>query len=56
MEHVDYEAELRLHNDALRRAYQIGPEDRVLDVGCGAGQTPLTLGRVASGSTRAPGS
>jgi ubiquinone/menaquinone biosynthesis C-methylase UbiE len=39
IEHVDYSAELRLHNDALRRAYEIGPEDQVLDIGCGAGQT-----------------
>jgi SAM-dependent methyltransferase len=39
MENLDYDAELRVLNDALRRAFEIGPEDRVLDVGCGAGQT-----------------
>jgi ubiquinone/menaquinone biosynthesis C-methylase UbiE len=48
MEHVDYDAELRLLNDALRRAYEIGPENRVLDIGCGAGQTTRDAARVAS--------
>src|SRR6266511_5360512 len=48
MEHVDYDAELRLHNEALRRAYEIGPEDRVLDIGCGAGQTTRDAARLAS--------
>jgi SAM-dependent methyltransferase len=48
MGHVDYDAELRLHNDALRRAYEIGPEDRVLDIGCGAGQTTRDAARLAS--------
>ncbi len=48
MEHVDYDAELRLHNDALRRAYEIGPEDRVLDIGCGAGQTTRDIARLTS--------
>jgi SAM-dependent methyltransferase len=47
-EHVDYDAQLRLHNDALRRAYEIGPEDRVLDIGCGAGQTTRDAARIAS--------
>jgi len=46
-EHIDYDAELRLHNDALRRAYEIGPEDRVLDIGCGAGQTTRDAARLA---------
>jgi SAM-dependent methyltransferase len=48
MEPVDYDAELRLLNDALRRAYEIGPEDRVLDIGCGAGQTTRDAARLAS--------
>jgi SAM-dependent methyltransferase len=47
-EHVDYDAELRLHNDALRRAYEIGPEDHVLDIGCGAGQTTRDAARLAN--------
>jgi SAM-dependent methyltransferase len=48
IERVDYDAELRLHNDALRQAYEIGPEDRVLDIGCGAGQTTRDAARLAS--------
>jgi SAM-dependent methyltransferase len=48
MEQIDYSAELRLHNDALRRAYEIGPEDQVLDIGCGAGQTTRDAARLAS--------
>ena len=32
---VDYDAELRLHTEVLRRAYGIGPHDHVLDIGCG---------------------
>ena len=45
---VDYDTELRLLNDALRHAYEIGPTDRVLDVGCGAGQTTRDAARLAS--------
>jgi SAM-dependent methyltransferase len=48
IEHVDYDAELRLLNDALRRAYEIAPEDQVLDIGCGAGQTTRDAARLAS--------
>jgi SAM-dependent methyltransferase len=47
IEHVDYDAELRLHNEALRNAYEIGPEDGVLDIGCGAGQTTRDAARLA---------
>ncbi|SNY67534.1 class I SAM-dependent methyltransferase [Paractinoplanes atraurantiacus] len=36
---LDYDAELRLHTDALRRHWNLHPHDRVLDIGCGAGQT-----------------
>ncbi|HEV7707709.1 MAG TPA: class I SAM-dependent methyltransferase [Asanoa sp.] len=35
----DYDAELRRHNLRLRAAAAVGPHDRVLDIGCGGGQT-----------------
>ena len=44
---VDYDAELRLHNELLRRAYGIRPHDHVLDIGCGAGQTTRDAARLA---------
>jgi SAM-dependent methyltransferase len=34
-----YDAELRLHNEVLRRACGIQLRDHVLDIGCGTGQT-----------------
>jgi ubiquinone/menaquinone biosynthesis C-methylase UbiE len=43
-----YDAELRRHNAHLRAATDIGPTDRVLDVGCGAGQTTRDAARAAS--------
>ncbi|HET9475735.1 MAG TPA: class I SAM-dependent methyltransferase, partial [Steroidobacteraceae bacterium] len=43
-----YDAELRRHNERLRAATEIGPTDRVLDIGCGAGQTTRDAARVAS--------
>jgi SAM-dependent methyltransferase len=45
---VDYDAELRMHNEALHRALKIGRHDRVLDIGCGAGQTTREAARVAT--------
>jgi SAM-dependent methyltransferase len=36
---MDYDAELRLLNHMLRRAYALRRDDHVLDVGCGTGQT-----------------
>lgn len=36
---VDYDAELQRHSEVLRRAFEIRSGDRVLDIGCGAGQT-----------------
>ena len=45
---VDFDAELRLHNDVLRRAWGVRREDRVLDVGCGTGQTTREAARVAA--------
>jgi SAM-dependent methyltransferase len=36
---VDYDAELRRHDEALRRACRIRSRDHVLDIGCGTGHT-----------------
>jgi SAM-dependent methyltransferase len=44
---VDYDAELGMHNEMLRRAYGIRPHDHVLDIGCGAGQTTRDAARLA---------
>lgn len=44
---IDYDAELQLHNERLRAAYDIRPADRVLDIGCGAGQTTRDAARMA---------
>ena len=43
-----YDAELRRLNEHLRAATDIGPTDRVLDIGCGAGQTTRDAARAAS--------
>jgi ubiquinone/menaquinone biosynthesis C-methylase UbiE len=48
---IDYDAELQLHNEQLRAAYGIGTTDRVLDIGCGAGQTTRDAARLASGGS-----
>jgi SAM-dependent methyltransferase len=46
-----YDAELRRHHERFMAALRIGPSDRVLDVGCGAGQTTRAAARLAvSGS------
>ncbi len=45
---VDYDAELRLHNEVLRRASDVRRHDRVLDVGCGTGQTTREAARAAA--------
>lgn len=42
-----YDAELALHNAHLRAAAAIGRSDRVLDIGCGAGQTTRDAARAA---------
>jgi SAM-dependent methyltransferase len=44
---VDYDAELRIHNARLRRVCNIGLEDRVIDIGCGTGQTTRDAARTA---------
>jgi SAM-dependent methyltransferase len=43
-----YDAELRRHHEHLRAATRITLTDRVLDVGCGAGQTTRDAARAAS--------
>jgi len=43
-----YDAELRRHHEHLRAATDIEPTDRVLDIGCGAGQTTRDAARSAS--------
>ncbi len=35
----DYDAELRRYHQRLRTAINVGPDDHVLDIGCGAGLT-----------------
>ena len=41
-----YDAELRRHNERFRAAVNAGIRDRVLDIGCGAGQTTREAVRV----------
>lgn len=48
---VDYDTELRLHHEVLRRAYGIRAADHVLDVGCGTGQTTREAARLALGGS-----
>jgi SAM-dependent methyltransferase len=43
----DYDAELRRHNEHLRAAARVGAHDRVLDIGCGTGQTTREAARAA---------
>ncbi len=45
---VTYDDELREHNERLRAAAGIRPGDRVLDIGCGAGQTTRDAARAAA--------
>jgi SAM-dependent methyltransferase len=44
---VDYDAELRLHDEMLRRACGVQPHEQVLDIGCGLGQTTCEAARLA---------
>src|SRR5215208_828870 len=44
---VDYDAELRRHNERLRRACGVQRHDHVLDIGCGSGQTTRQAARAA---------
>ena len=45
---VDYDAELQLHNHAFHRACAILADERVLDIGCGAGKTTCDAARAAA--------
>jgi ubiquinone/menaquinone biosynthesis C-methylase UbiE len=42
-----YDAELRRHNEVLRRACGVQRHDHVLDIGCGTGQTTRQAARTA---------
>ncbi len=45
---IDYDSELRRHHHALLRALDVRRRDRVLDIGCGAGQTTRDAARMAN--------
>jgi SAM-dependent methyltransferase len=44
---MGYDAELRRHNEVLRRSWGIHVRDHVLDIGCGTGQTTRQAARTA---------
>jgi SAM-dependent methyltransferase len=44
---TDFDSELRRHNEVLRRACGIQFRDRILDIGCGTGQTTRQAARTA---------
>jgi SAM-dependent methyltransferase len=43
----DYDAEVRRHNEQFRAATGVCPDDSVLDIGCGAGQSTREAARAA---------
>jgi ubiquinone/menaquinone biosynthesis C-methylase UbiE len=48
---MGYDAELRLLNQVLRRAWALRRDDDVVDVGCGSGQTTREAARMAPGGS-----
>ena len=48
---IDYDAELRRHDEVLRRACAIQSRDHILDIGCGTGQTTRQAARAAESGT-----
>ena len=50
--HADLcDAEVRLHDERFRAATGVGPRDRVLDIGCGTGQSTREAARAAGAGT-----
>ena len=45
---IDYDAELRAHNERFRAATGVAPGNHVLDIGCGAGQSTRDAARAAT--------
>ncbi|MGW4486880.1 class I SAM-dependent methyltransferase [Amycolatopsis sp. NPDC004368] len=44
----DFDAELRRYHPRLREAVAVGPDDTVLDIGCGSGATTREAARLAA--------